>query len=397
MYHLYFDVWTCALYTIVGIVGAILINKFMCLSSSLNPILIRRRKRQASLATGLFFFIYLCLAVFRKVTPEIGGLDTANYINNFLTIHSGGIDRHENAALEWGFQTLTGAFRSITDEYKLYFTFMYSLIVCGYIYFIKKMCPRGLVYIPFISLMYPYFRSFNTMRTSVAISILLIGLCYLDKNKWKSLIIMLSSVLIHRISFLYVLVWPFYYLHKKYFPIIRRRDFIFIAIIGVTVVYFVSLQLQQYVLLYQVVEGGDASYLRSTLDLNIFQKYPMYTGQLLLFGFVVFKYKTIKWEGNVDVLRILFLYDLWMTPAALILGMFRFVEYFYLVRLSLWSIIIYILIKRKPQTNALFIKGIFCVVFVTWLVIRIYKEWEATGTSPYIFEIFSDDRIIKSL
>ena len=49
-----------------------------------------------------------------------------------------------------GFQTITKAIRSLSDNYHVYFMFMYGIIIYGYIKFIKRSCPKGLVYIPFI-------------------------------------------------------------------------------------------------------------------------------------------------------------------------------------------------------------------------------------------------------
>lgn len=340
------------------------------------------------LYTILFFLMLLFLAVFRKVTYNLGGSDTINYIDNFQTIFKGGIDRQNNSDLEWGFQTITKAIRSLSDNYHVYFMFMYGIIIYGYIKFIKRSCPKGLVYIPFILLMYPFLKSFNTMRTSVAIAFILIGISYMNKSKLLSFFLIAFSVLIHRISLLFVFVWPFYYVMNKRLIEMSRIKFVIVTLVGIVVVFLVSLQFQQYAILYQIADGTDAYYIQATLGQDYLMRYPMFLGQLLLFVFLFLNYNSISWDDKSKSLRTLFIYDLWMVPAGLVLGMWRSIEYLYLVRLSLWAILIYALTQKSSQVVATFIKISFFFVFAAWLIFRIYKEYEDTKISPYILDLF---------
>lgn len=379
MDRLYFDVWTCVLYVTWGMLCVLFINGFM------NPTI---KVQRSKVYTFLFFITLLFLAVFRKVTYNIGGSDTINYIDNFLTIFKGGIDRGDNNTdLEWGFQTVTRLIRSFTDNYRVYFVFIYGIIVYGYIKFIKNSCPKGLVYIPFILLMYPFVRSFNTMRTSVAIAFILMGISCMDKSKWKSLLLILSSVLFHRISLMFVFVWPFYMIINKTIPNISKGQFVKLSLAGILVIFLISLQVQQYAILFQVVEGNDASYIQANLGQNYLTRYPLFFGQLMLFVLLIIYYNSIKWDKKNVLLRILFIYDLWMVPAGLVLGMWRSVEYLYFVRLSLWSVLLYAMTKNKPRDYGTIIKSTFFIVFIAWLVFRIYKEYEDLKISPYIFDI----------
>ena len=117
-------------------------------------------------------------------------------------------------------------------------------------------------------------------------------------------------------------------------------------------------------------------------------RYPMFLGQLLLFVFLFLNYNSISWDDKSKSLRTLFIYDLWMVPAGLVLGMWRSIEYLYLVRLSLWAILIYALTQKSSQVVATFIKISFFFVFAAWLIFRIYKEYEDTKISPYILDLF---------
>ena len=387
MDKLYFDIWTCVLYLLVGVMCMFFIRGFMKAPSSINCTS-RVTVWHSRLYTILFFLMLLFLAVFRKVTYNLGGSDTINYIDNFQTIFKGGIERQNNSDLEWGFQTITKAIRSLSDNYHVYFMFMYGIIIYGYIKFIKRSCPKGLVYIPFILLMYPFLKSFNTMRTSVAIAFILIGISYMNKSKLLSFFLIAFSVLIHRISLLFVFVWPFYYVMNKRLIEMSRIKFVIVTLVGIVVVFLVSLQFQQYAILYQIADGTDAYYIQATLGQDYLMRYPMFLGQLLLFVFLFLNYNSISWDDKSKSLRTLFIYDLWMVPAGLVLGMWRSIEYLYLVRLSLWAILIYALTQKSSQVVATFIKISFFFVFAAWLIFRIYKEYEDTKISPYILDLF---------
>ena len=386
----YFDIWTTLLYVSVGILGSIFIGNFkksVVSIESHNVAVIRQTRERLYIL--LFFFLYVFLAVFRKVTYDIGGTDAQNYINNFnLILQHGGIDRTGNVELEPGFQFLTRLVRYITSEYKIYFLVCYGAITYGYIKFIRNVCPRGGIYLPFILLMYPYFRGFNTMRTSLAIAFILIGLTYLDRKKWKSLLFLIITVFIHRVSVLFVLVWPYYVLFSKPMAKLSRMKFAIVAIGGVFLTFMVAMSLRQYIMLFSLMDDTELSYMESVLDDNILMRWPLYLGPLMLFIVIFSLYNKIPWNRQTLFLRTLFVFDIWMIPAALVLGMWRFIEFFYLIRLSLWTLILPILVGRKSAYNKLIVKSSALVIFVAWLVIRVFKEWEATSVSPYILDLF---------
>lgn len=389
-YSAYFDIWTTILYVTVGVLGSIFISAFkkpVFNLASQNAIVARHNRER--LYMFLFFFLYVSLAVFRKVTYEIGGTDAQNYINNFnLILQHGGIDRTGNVELELGFQFLTRLVRSITSEYKIYFFICYGIIAYGYIKFIRDVCPRGGIYLPFILLMYPYFRGFNTMRTSLAIAFVLIGLTYLDKMKWRSLLFFIIAILIHRVSILFVLVWPYYVLFKKPMMKLTRAKFAVVALGGVFLTFMFAMSLRQYILLFSLMDDTELSYMESALDDNILMRWPLYLGPLMLFLAIFLFYKKIPRNSQTLFLRTLFVFDIWMIPAALVLGMWRFIEFFYLVRLSLWTVVLPIMVGHKSDYKKIIVKSSAFIIFVAWLVIRVYKEWEATSVSPYILDLF---------
>ena len=234
--------------------------------------------------------------------------------------------------------------------------------------------------------MYPYLKSFCTMRSSIAVGIFLIGLTMLRKHKWWSLFVIISTVFFHRMSIMFVPIWFFYMIMGKWFDDLSRFKFFIVSLGGVFLTFFVALQVQQYVLLLDVLSQTDSYYLKSNADQNLLMRFPMFFGQMLLFMAIVLLYKRVEWNETTKTLRTLFIYDIWMIPSALILGMWRNIEYLYLVRLSLWSVLLYTYTRKKKSAQIIKMAALFAFVF--WLFFRVYKEWDDAKLSPYIFDLF---------
>ena len=386
----YFDVGTVLLYVIVGLLGVLFIEKMMtCQNNPLNE-LVYRYKHNVSTAPFFFVVIYTFLAVFRSVSPNIGGSDALTYVLNFQTSlsNNGGYIKVMNGKdLEAGFTIITKAIRFLTSSYHIYYLIVYTFISYFYVKFIRDICPKGLFYIPFILLMYPYLRSFNTIRSSVAVGFIIWGLTIMNKKKWLSLLILIVSVSFHRMSILYVMIWPFYYLLRNYFYKLKKYQFVLFSMAGMIVIYLLSMTLQLYIGASMEIDELDMYYTTRSIGENHFERYPLVLGHLLTFGAIIWSYNKIKWEQKSTYLRTLFIYDLWVLPAGVVLGAWRFVEYLYLVRLSLWCIILYSISKGKSPSSVKTINILSLLVFGAWLVFRIYKEWDPIKISPYILDI----------
>lgn len=389
MYRAYFDIPTVLLYVLVGILGYLCVREFMkpCYANSgFQHAMYKRRNKTFEIT---FILLYTLLAVSRLVSIDIGGSDAIDYVENFKNILSGGLDRKNNAELEPGFLYFTRVIRIMTDSYKTYFFVVYGFISWGYVTFIKKNCPKGLCYIPFILLMYPFLKSFTSIRSSIAVGIILLGLTQIDNRKWLSLIILLSSLLFHRMSLLFVLIWPFYFVMKGFLEKNSRMRFVVITLAGVAVTFVAATMVQQYVLIIGLFDDSTTNYyLTASMGQNIFTRYPMFIGQLMLWGAVVVLFNIIKWDKKSVLLRTLFVYDIWMIPVGLVLGMWRSIEYFYTVRLSLWCLCIFSFTRKQSKEIVVIMKTVAALLFIFWLYFRVYKEWDDAKLSPYIFDLF---------
>ena len=388
MYKAYFDIPTVLLYISVGVLGYLCIRQFMkpCFPNSRVQFAMYKRRNRTFEMT--FILLYTMLAVCRLVSIDIGGSDAIDYVENFKNIFTGGLDRKNNAELEIGFQYFTKIIRSITDSYKVYFFVIYGFISWGYVTFIKKNCSKGLCYIPFILLMYPFLKSFTSIRSSIAVGIILVGLTQIDKRKWLSLILILSSLLFHRMSVLFVLIWPFYFVMKGFLKINSRMRFILVTLAGVVVSFVAATMVQQYVFIMGLFDDSTTNhYLMASMGQNIFSRFPMFFGQLMLWAAVVVLFNKIKWDEKSVLLRTLFVYDIWMIPVGLVLGMWRSIEYFYAVRLSLWCLCIFSFTRKQSKGFAAIVKALAALLFVFWLFFRVYKEWDDAKLSPYFFDL----------
>ncbi|WP_431356548.1 EpsG family protein [Prevotella communis] len=389
MYKAYFDIGTVALYILVGILGYLCIRNFIVPWRTVDrghSSLFTRKCRHWEYA---FVLLYTLLAAFRLVAPNIGGADAIDYVENFNDIFIGGLDRQGNVDMEIGFQWFTRTVKNITDNYKIYFFLIYGFIAWSYVFFINRKCPRGVCYIPFILLMYPFLKSFTSIRSSMAIGFILIGLTLIDKRKLLSLLFILTSLLFHRMSILFIMIWPFYFVMKRYLENESRMRFIITSLLGVVVTFILATAIQNYVYVVGFFDNSTTMYyLTASMGNSIFSRFPMFIGQLTLWIVVTLLYNRIQWDNNTTFLRTLFIYDIWIIPVGLVLGMWRSIEYFYIIRLSLWCVCIYVLIRNHSKGYAFVVKAGTALLFIAWLVFRVYKEWDDAKLSPYIFDMF---------
>ena len=382
----YFDIATVVLYIIIGMVGVICINAMMQPNPHRKAYLDKRDYSKVSFYC--FIILYTFIAVFRKVSSGIGGSDAISYILNFETILQGSLLEYAlNRKLESGFQLFTSTIRSVFSDYHIYFFIIYGFISFSYIKFIKEKCPNCQTYIPFILLMYPYLRAFNTIRTSMAVSFVLLALIIMDKKKWTSLALMIASVFFHRMSIIMILVWPYYYLFRNKVYKISRSKLLLVVGFTVVIVFIVTQYIQSILGVVIELDDRDIGFATRNQDNNPFERYPLVLGHLLLFATLIWYYKRIKWNDSTIYLRTIFIYDFYLIPVCVILGMWRFVEYFYPVRLALWCVILDSLMTRnRNRPKDVTIKIVSFLLFTSWLVLRIFKEWEPVKISPYIFD-----------
>ena len=370
----YFDLNSLLLYTVIGILGA------YCIKLGIT----NRNGISFPWQTGYVCFIlmYVLLAGLRLVTPNgIGGKDTYGYEIDFLNAFLSTSRFDEQDVL---FGMYNKVIRSITDNVIIYRFVCYFIITYAYIYFINAFCTKRISCIPFIVLMIPYLRSFNTMRSSLAIAIILIGLVLLKKKKilW-SIISICASFFMHRMSILFVMFLPFYALFKKFKYNNSKLRLIVIVSTLTIIAYFTAFYIQEYVLQIGILIGNDAAYIKMNRESSILETSVTLFPLLLISIMWLICMRKLKSNENISFLKLMVIFDIISTPVAFILGMWRANEYFYVGRLAFWSYLIPTFTSRFDITSRKLINAVFFALFTAWLIYRICREWESCGLMPY--------------
>ena len=243
----YFDPYSLILYVIVGLSGAYALNL------SVNY----KKTYPFSAQTGyvLFYILFVLLAVARLVTNGIVGTDALSYEDYFQYCLRAS-SRFDEEDILFGF--FTKIIRTITSNVILYRLICYSMITVAYLRFIRSFCIKGASCIPFIVLLLPYLKSLNTMRTSLAIAMVLIGVVWLKERKiYRGIIIICLSIFVHRMSIIYVMFLPFYAIFRNNRFLNSNIKLISVILIISATGYYLASQIQQYVLAASLLEEKD--------------------------------------------------------------------------------------------------------------------------------------------
>ncbi len=370
----YFDYSSLILYVLIGLLSSYMIN--ISINYRKNPIYTHQ--------TGYicFYILFVSVASLRLITFNgIGGIDAFEYERLFLNALSSESRFEEQDIL---FGLFNKAVRLFIENPVVYRFICYSIITLAYIYFIKSFCKKGVSCLPFIVLMIPFLKSFNTMRSSMAIAVILCGLVFLkDRRTLWGVILICTSVLIHRMSILYVLFLPFYASFKHY-RYTNSNIKLIIVISTLTIIgYYLALQVQQYAIALSLLDGADAYYISKNLNGSILDAAVTVIPLILLSVMWLLCNKRLQYDRNISFLELMVSFDIIIAPIANILGMWRANEYFYLGRLVFWSYLIPVYCSGFKVQSRVIIKVLLAILFTAWLTYRITREWEPCGLMPY--------------
>lgn len=379
MNQAYFSYFTLFFYYAMAIVLALMVKKIKGRG-------LHYSSKNNNLEYCSMFLLLLCFAVFRKVGINIGGADSVMYEQNFihaLTFRS----RFDESDVGFGF--FMKIIRYFTDSVFIFRVICYSLIAGAYVLFIKYLCPKGVSSIPFLILIWPYIKSFNTMRNSMAIAVFLLGiiLLYKEKKLWGVVLILLSAF-VHRMSIIYVPIIPFIYLFRTKINKLSGKQLIICCVIVATIGCILARLLQSYIISNSLLDSdstADSHYIQKTVGGSILDSWPMlFPHLLLLIGMGIFSNRLPK-VGLVKYIKVLVTYDMMILPPALLLGMWRASEYLYISSVIMWSILIPIICQLVDKPAKYMVRIIFTISFIFLLYIRFSHEWEECKIMPYLF------------
>lgn len=162
----------------------------------------------------LFFFVIVGIQLFliSALRGDTVGTDLENYLPAFETINS--LIWSDILLIGWEpgyvlFNKLLGLF--LADNYRIFFIATSLFVVIGYLSFICKYSKKSwLSVFLFIALGY-YLNSFNIIRQSMAMVIVLHGFIYIKKRRfWKYLLCIMCAMLFHKTAIICLLPYFLY-------------------------------------------------------------------------------------------------------------------------------------------------------------------------------------------
>lgn len=326
--------------------------------------------------------LFVIFAISRQVHYSLGGEDSYNYEMSFLS------SKQELPDMELLFAYFTRAIRNITSSPIIYRFFCYLLIGSGYFYFIKTFCPRKSSAIPYIALIIPFILSFNTMRSSMAAAIILLGMVFLqEKRYFWATVFCLAAVFFHRMAALFVPFLLFYLIFKNGWLFKSRIRFLVIVFSIIFVSVFCVSLVKDYIILLGALDSTDSYYLTRNSDASILSASSYLLPLVLIGGFIfISRFKELYEEH--PLLMLMVVYDIVIFPASFMLGMWRVNEFFYVARLTMWAILIYQFRFRFTPSSRQLVTFMFLGGFILWTVNRINAVWKDASLMPYLLNWF---------
>lgn len=340
-------------------------------------------------------FLLLVFAVFRLVNNYTGGADARTYIFMFDHSNDPGWQTwdwflHQDLA----FRYFTKSVRFISSDHHVYFFFVYTLMIFAGLYFLRVFLPQRTSVIPVVLFIFLYWRGFSTIRSNSAVALMCIALVLLYKNKWKwAILLTVLSCLTHKMAIPYAMFLPFYWVFRRY----NLRLWHVACLIAL--VYVVSRYTQQF-FISEFAEhdlgGSYVSYASNSLGGSFFDNYWKIAFEQLFLAtcMLLFNQKMKKeishWD-QTDASRIRFIwyvvvFDIICIPLSYVMGIWRSAEFFYLARIVMWNMIVYLAGKSFVGRTKIIYDTVCLLGFLAWMTFRFYSTWEDSQLMPYVFE-----------
>lgn len=407
MYTGQMDWITFSFYLFLGICAVICMERAKQ-TTGVTPLIHGKKIKTRYWYYVLFVFTYTFAATFRGVGSGLGGSDSVTYIQFFLNIHDPD-SPYTEIIKEPLFRLYCYIFRFFTGGHRVFFAVSYGLIAMSYCVFIEHFCPKRGVFTPFLMLSFLFLRSFCTLRTGMAVAVFLLAITCFDKNRVISILLLVATVFIHRMSIAFAVFPFFYWIFQKKLPGlsgIRLALFLFVmGLLGV----WLARGLQYLVIKLGLLQGTDLWYVSQSRGISLFSKFPMYFMHVLLFIAMSICMEETGQGSRDSLLKILCCYDIIIMPATIIFGFWRANEYLYVARLIMWASLIpkgedlfkqIFLNIKSPNRYAFMSKWTekhihvayhlsVTLFIVVWLSFRIYSEWDDLKIMPYVFDFTS--------
>ena len=341
-------------------------------------------------------FFWGIISTFRLVANGIGGTDAIGYVYDFEhALIKNYMTSARDGSTDYFYMAVVYAIRSLTSDYHVYFAIIYGLISISFILFVSKFSQKKFSIIPFFMVFYIYLRGFNTLRSVFALSLILLALyCLTDKKYWLAYLFVIFSLFTHKSALVFAIVVPLCHV------LANKKVGIFYMIAALVVVFFTSAIINKIFVDYTsgMDIGGSYNSYASREDSSFLASSTEFYGIYLL-GITMIIYarklrKRIDKMGDentrriFNILYIICMYDVAIGPFNAFMGIWRGYEFFYVARMCMWSMIIYMFTEKLNKTMSFLVKGVIFVCFAGWFIFRLSRTYEDSDLMPYVFEPF---------
>lgn len=342
----------------------------------------------------LMLISWTFFATFRTIAWGIGGTDSINYIVFFK--NSWGIfdEIMEHTASDVAFLWLNRTIRYFTSNYHIYFAIVYGFMTFSIILFARRFCYKFYSFIPLLLAFYLFLRGYNTLRSNLAISFILLGLLNVVDNKYKwAYLYMICSALTHKAGVLFALTIPFVHVAK-----VREIKTKYLVMLS-AIVFLLGTSIRDYFIAFASsndLGGAYKSYASEAKETgSLLSGIVECFMQYLLAIIVLFSTRRIKTSissygehvaNTVNVLLYICYFDMMLIPLNAMLGIWRGYEFLYIPRLCMWGIILWEYLRKTNITVRAFIKLLVLLYFIFWFTFRLYRTYEASDLMPYVLD-----------
>lgn len=390
MYSTYWDYTSLCIYLAQAIIGMVCLKYMIKDTESIGSV----KNLAQPYVLGLLL-VWTLMAAFRLVGREIGGTDALNYIRDFYNcLTPSKLSKHSTGDI--CFLWMQQIVRRFTDNYHIFFIVVYGFIAIAIVTFIKRFNNKIFCSIPLVLAFYLYLRGYNTLRSNMAIAFILLGLVSVaDKHYKYAYFFMLCSMLTHKAGILYAMSIP--YLHIAINRGIKPK---YIAIVGVSLLFLVPIVRDRFIEYASMNEmnGAYRSYARSAMKNNDWlsgstENFMQYLLSLIVIVSTpkirrVFSNCDMYIYQTVNMLLYICYFDMMMIPFNVMMGIWRGNEFFYIPRLCMWGVVIYVYTRNTDSGMKANVYLLLFAYFIAWFVFRLNRTYEASDLMPYILDVF---------
>lgn len=345
----------------------------------------------------VWFVVWVIIAVFREVAYKIGGTDALNYIGFFDRCMHPNVESFYSHFYDDVFYLWVNQLSHVIyPDYHVFFFVAYGFFILSFVYFCIYFVPKRTDFAPFVLLFYLFLRSFNTIRSNFAISVLMVACVFLLRRKYVvAFAIAVASVLFHKSSALFAMVIPFCWYFRE--RMVSLKLALCLEILSMAAVPALQIFAIDFIIS-QEIDGAYSSYIKGGMGNSFWVAgWTIAFEQMLLGVFMLVNYRRIKRDEKnndaLDISRIRMLwnicvFDMLLIPINFGLHIWRGYEYFYVARLALWGYLLYLWLTRCDRRMKTFFKHLLVLAFIAWMVFRVYNTWEPSGLMPYVFDLF---------